>query len=38
VLHSNPAIKKLRALNSEIMGKILTRYSQVSGVRLPEDL
>jgi hypothetical protein len=38
VLHSNPAIKKLRALNSEIVGKILTRYSKVSGVSLPEDL
>jgi hypothetical protein len=38
VLHSNPAIKKLRALNSEIMGKILRRYSQLSGVRLPDDL
>jgi hypothetical protein len=38
VLHSNPAIKKLRALNSEIMGKILREYAQVSGVRLPEDL
>ena len=38
VLHSNPATKKLRALNSEIMGKILREYSKVSGVRLPEDL
>ena len=38
VLHSNPAIKKLRELNSEIVGKILRKYSQVSGVRLPEDL
>ena len=38
VLHSNPATKKLRALNSEIMGKILKKYSQVSGVRLPKDL
>ncbi len=38
VLHSNPAIKKLRALNSEIMGTILRKYSEVSGVRLPEDL
>lgn len=38
VLHSNPAIKKLRALNSEIMGTILTRYAKVSGVRLPEEL
>lgn len=38
VLHSNPAIKKMRRLNSEIMGKILRKYSEVSGVRLPEDL
>ena len=38
VLHSNPAIKKLRALNSEIMGKILREYSKVSGVSLPEHL
>ena len=38
VLHSNPATKKLRELNSEIMGKILRKYSQVSGVRLPDDL
>jgi hypothetical protein len=38
VLHSNPAIKKLRALNSEIMGKILRKYAEISGVRLPEDL
>jgi hypothetical protein len=38
VLHSNPAIKKMRRLNSEMMGRILRKYSQVSGVRLPEDL
>jgi hypothetical protein len=38
VLHSNPAIKKLRERNSEIMGTILRRYSRISGVRLPEDL
>jgi glutaredoxin 2 len=38
VLHSNPAIKKMRGLNSEIVGKVLRKYSQVSGVRLPEDL
>ena len=38
VLHSNPAIKKLRGLNSEIMGKILRKYAQISGVRLPDDL
>jgi hypothetical protein len=38
VLHSNPAIKKLRELNSEIMGKILRKYSEVSGVHLPENL
>jgi hypothetical protein len=38
VLHSNPAIKKMRRLNSEIMGRILRKYSEVSGVRLPEDL
>jgi hypothetical protein len=38
VLHSNPAIKKLRALNSEIMGRILKKYAQISGVRLPDDL
>jgi hypothetical protein len=38
VLHSNPAIKKLRELNSAIMGTILRKYSEVSGVRLPEDL
>jgi glutaredoxin 2 len=38
VLHSNPAIKKMRGLNSEIVGKVLRKYSQVSGVRLPENL
>ena len=38
VLHSNPAIKKMRGLNSEIVGRILRKYSQVSGVRLPDDL
>jgi hypothetical protein len=38
VLHSNPAIKKLRELNSQIMGEILKKYSQISGVALPEDL
>jgi hypothetical protein len=38
VLHSNPATKKLRGLNSEIMGQILREYAKVSGVRLPEDL
>lgn len=38
VLHSNPATKKLRELNSEIVGRILRKYSQVSGVRLPDDL
>ena len=38
LLHSNPATKKLRALNSQIMGKILRKYSRISGVRLPDDL
>ena len=38
VLHSNPATKKLRGLNSGIMGRILREYAKVSGVRLPEDL
>jgi glutaredoxin 2 len=38
VLHSNPAIKKLRGLNSEIVGRVLRKYSEVSGVRLPQDL
>lgn len=38
LLHSNDAIKKLRELNAEIMGKILRKYSQVSGVQLPDDL
>lgn len=38
VLHSNPAIKKLRGLNSDIMGQILRAYAKVSGVRLPDDL
>ena len=38
VLHSNPATKKLRGRDSEIVGRILRKYSKVSGVRLPEDL
>jgi hypothetical protein len=37
VLHSNRAIKKLRALSSEIIGKVLTRYAKISGVSLPKD-
>lgn len=38
VLHSNPATKKLRDLNSEIMNKILEKYSQLTGLTLSEHL
>ena len=38
VLHSNPAIKKLRGLNSEIVHKILEKYSQLSGLTLSEHM
>ncbi len=31
VLHSNPAIEKLRGLTPEIMNKILEKYSRASG-------
>jgi hypothetical protein len=37
-LHSNPAIKKSRDLNSEIMSKILEKYLQLSGLSLAEHL
>jgi broad-specificity NMP kinase len=35
VLHSNPAIKKSRLLTSEIMNKILEKWSQLSGLNFP---
>ena len=37
-LHSNPAIKKSRDLNSEIMSEILEKYLQLSGLSLAEHL
>lgn len=36
VLHSNPAIKKSRLLTSEIMNKILEKWSQLSGLTFPQ--
>ncbi len=30
ILHSNPAIQKLRAFTSEIMNKVLEKYSRVA--------
>jgi hypothetical protein len=38
VLHSNPAIKKLRGLNSEIVHKILEKYSQLAGLTLSKHM
>ena len=35
VLHSNPAIGKSRLLTSEIMNKILEKYSKLSGLAFP---
>lgn len=35
VLHSNPAIKKSRLLTSEIMNKILEKWSKASGLTFP---
>jgi len=36
VLHSNPAIGKSRLLTSEIMNKILAKYSRLAGLTFPE--
>ena len=37
VLHSNPAIGKSRLLTSEIMNKILEKYSQLWGATSPKN-